>query len=197
MSGEIRSKLPGKLKKLQRKTALKRRTALSEEKRKEYSRRICENIINSGSYKEADSIMLYRAFGTEANLSVLEEQAKKDGKKLIYPYCTDGEHMLAVHPKSGCKWVSGRYGIDTPDITMCETVNGEDIDLVICPCSAFDEEFSRLGMGKGYYDRFLPKCKNAGLMLAAFETQKLPKICIDRHDIKMHAYVTEECIRKK
>lgn len=39
-----------------------------------------------------------------------------------------------------------------------ELVLPEKIDLVICPCTVFDEEGSRMGMGAGYYDRFLPLC---------------------------------------
>ena len=34
-------------------------------------------------------------------------------------------------------------------------------DLVLVPCTAFDAACRRVGKGKGYYDRYLPRCRNA------------------------------------
>lgn len=48
-----------------------------------------------------------------------------------------------------------------------EIVETEKIDLVIVPLLCFDESGHRVGYGKGFYDRFLAKCrpdaKKAGL----------------------------------
>ena len=45
-----------------------------------------------------------------------------------------------------------------------EPVNGnfidaDQIDLVFVPLLAFDEDGYRVGYGKGYYDKFLARCK--------------------------------------
>ena len=55
----------------------------------------------------------------------------------------------------------------------------------------------RLGHGAGYYDRFLPLCKKAVKIAAAFALQQLDEIICDSHDISMDLVVTEEKIFKK
>mgnify|MGYP000644126523 CR=1 FL=1 len=48
-----------------------------------------------------------------------------------------------------------RYGIRSVR-QPAEQIAPQDIDLVLVPGVAFDREGGRLGMGAGYYDRFLP-----------------------------------------
>ena len=87
-------------------------------------------------------------------------------------------------------WRIGSYGILEP--TKGFIARPEEIDLVICPCTGFDENMNRLGMGGGFYDRFLPLCKNAKKIAIAFEAQKINRVRVNPHDIPMDAVVTEE-----
>jgi 5-formyltetrahydrofolate cyclo-ligase len=50
-----------------------------------------------------------------------------------------------------------RWGIPEP-VYGVSTLASE-IDLVIVPLLAFDEQGHRVGYGKGFYDKFLPNCK--------------------------------------
>lgn len=86
-------------------------------------------------------------------------------------------------------WRRGAFGIMEP--VKGFTVRPEEIDLIICPCSGFDESGNRLGMGGGYYDRFLPQCKNAVKIVVAFDVQKIPVVHTEEFDIKMDAIITE------
>ena len=40
-----------------------------------------------------------------------------------------------------------------------ETIDPQMIDLMIIPLLAFDQQGNRVGYGKGFYDRYLTKCK--------------------------------------
>ena len=143
----------------------------------------------NSAYREANTLFLFRAFRSEPDLSAVAAQAEKDGKTVLYPYCTDKTHMLAVKP--GENWETDAFGIQVPVLASSTVYDPADIDLILCPCTAFDAEGSRLGMGAGYYDRFLPRCSRAYKVLVAFEAQRLDKVCSEPFDIPMDAIVTE------
>ncbi len=51
-----------------------------------------------------------------------------------------------------------KYGIPEP-IDPSFNVDEKDIDVVFVPLLAFDHHGHRIGYGKGFYDRFLSKCR--------------------------------------
>jgi 5-formyltetrahydrofolate cyclo-ligase len=48
---------------------------------------------------------------------------------------------------------------DIPEPVSGEEIDAEAFDLVLTPLLAFDEAGYRVGYGKGFYDRFLAKCR--------------------------------------
>ena len=72
----------------------------------------------------------------------------------------------------------------------------DQLDLVLVPCTAFDAACRRVGMGKGYYDRYLPRCTRAVKIGIAFEAQRVEHAAVDEHDQRLDAYVTERGIYK-
>jgi 5-formyltetrahydrofolate cyclo-ligase len=63
------------------------------------------------------------------------------------------------------------------------------IDLVIAPGIAFDKNKSRLGRGKGYYDRFFIN-KRIVKIGVGFDFQLLESIPVNQFDIKMDKIIT-------
>ena len=190
LAGHIRTVFPKLLKKQQRIMALERRDALSPEKRRADSQRICEKLLLLDVYRNAKTVFLFRAFRSEADLDFLSRDAEKSGKTVLYPYCADRTRMLAVRP--GDIWETDRSGIHVPVLERSVIWDPADIDLILCPCSTFDLEGGRLGMGAGYYDRFFPLCKKAYKILIAFEAQRLERVCTEDYDVLMDAVITEE-----
>ncbi len=140
------------------------------------------------SLKKSASVVL------PLKLDALEEAAARDGKRLVYPLCVSRTEMIAVEP-GDCEdaWKdSGSFGIREPDPEKGRICGPSEIDLVICPCSSFDEEGHRLGMGGGYYDRYLPDCVNAARIAVAYEVQKADSVPADEHDCIVDAVVTEK-----
>lgn len=192
LAGQIRIEFPCCIKRHQRRQALKRRDAIPSQIRQEKSAAICAHIRESELYRKAKTIMIYKAFRSEAELTALEEYARLDDKVLLYPYCVEDFQMLALRPNHPDAWGKDSYGIFVPIRGRAESVPPEEIDLVICPCAAFDSAGHRLGMGKGYYDRFLPRCVNATVALAAFSEQRLTLVYTDPHDVIVNKVFTEE-----
>ena len=179
-------------KKEQRKAALDARRALSAGERAVFSKKICSRIARTKAFREADTILAYLATWDEVDLSSLCEKAAKLGKKVAYPVSYKGGIMEAYVPDGPESLVKGLLGITAPDPEKSALLAPEDLDLVLVPLVAFDEEKRRLGHGGGYYDRYLPKCSKAKLIAVAFEAQKLEKIVVDSYDVLMKTIVTEQ-----
>lgn len=174
-----------------RRRGIAARDAMDKEERNRRSAIICEKIAEWDVFRKAQVIMIYKAVRGEVRLQRLEELMQEYGKTAVYPLCTSKTEMIALHPSSDEAWEKGHYGILEPVREKSELILPEKIDLVICPCTVFDDEGNRMGMGAGYYDRFLPLCVNARIAAAAFECQKTEKVPADAWDRPMERVFTE------
>jgi 5-formyltetrahydrofolate cyclo-ligase len=66
-----------------------------------------------------------------------------------------------------------------------------DIDLIVMPGAAFDEQGNRVGYGAGFYDKLLPDFRKTTVALA-FEVQIVPRVSVSAHDIPVTKIVTEK-----
>ena len=167
------------------------RNALTPEEREEKSMRTVRRIAQSPVFQAAHTVMIYASMGGELSLDALPAQPESAGKRFCYPLCVSETKMVPMVPGA---WKSGAYGIREPVREASEEVAPEEIDLVLCPCTAFDEQCNRMGMGGGYYDRFLPKCVNARAAMTAFEVQKADRIPVNEWDRPANAVFTEDAV---
>ena len=85
-----------------------------------------------------------------------------------------------------------------PEPIGCEIpARPEDVSLCIVPMLGFGKNGSRIGYGKGYYDRFLQKYPHIYKIGAAFSCQKCDEIPITADDIRMDVIITEHGIAYK
>ena len=180
-------------KQTQRKAGRAARKALGPEERKAANAALCAFLWQLAAVQNAQTILLYAAFGSEADLSALAEKAQAQGKTLAYPVCGEAYSLTAAVPGPD-GWEVGAYGIRTPIPERAQLLPPEALDLVLVPCTAFDAACRRVGMGKGYYDRYLPRCRNAVLLGTAFEAQRVEQAAVDAHDQRLDGFVTEEGI---
>ena len=167
------------------------RKTMTAEEAKEKSVRIAGRIAGIPEYRNATTVLIYRAADGEADLQTLAEHPASSGKRFAYPVCVSRTEMKAMIPGG---WRQGKFNIPEPDPECSESVAPEEIDLAICPGVAFDSRNTRLGMGGGFYDRFLPECVNALVIMAAFETQRANRLPREETDIAMDRIVTEEAV---
>jgi len=175
-----------------RKLALSNRDGLSPEYRAEAGRKIAEKLLEQKIVADADLIMCYMSFRSEVPTAEIVEKLSARGKKLCFPLCEKGGIMQAYHPIDENSWQKGMMGISEPLPEKSELVQPEDIELIICPMVAFDSDKGRMGYGGGYYDRYIPRCKNAACIGIAFEGQKMDAVPTDPHDRKMDMIITEK-----
>ncbi len=160
---EIRSKILLRLKKQK------------EEYRVQKSKLIKEKLFRAKVFKKAKIVLFFISFGGEINTQDMIKEARKLGKIIAVPVCKRNGILRPSVLIEKARLIRGLYGIYEPAVKRF--VNLEDLDLVIVPGIAFDKKGSRLGRGKGYYDRFLRKLpEKASTIGLAFDFQILPRI---------------------
>lgn len=187
MAGAVRRGYAAALRKSIRKRGIRARDALTPEVRAELSECAAERIAASEEFQNAHTVMIYRAVRGELDLGELVHLAPD--KRYVYPLCLDAGEMVALLPGEDA-WQKGAYGIEEPVRALSEEVQPEEIDMVICPCTAFDGAGRRMGMGAGYYDRYLPKCRNAVIAAVAFDEQRSANVPAQAWDISMQLVFT-------
>ena len=138
-------------------------------------------------FQNAEHVLIYLAFGSEIDLAPLTEL-----DKTFYVTRTwETDRNLTVHRLDG-GLEPHPYGYSQPASTSSK-VRPEKIDLALIPGLCFDERGTRLGYGRGYYDRLLPKLRSdipfVGVTADALVAPKLPKD--PSFDVPMTHLVTE------
>lgn len=115
--------------------------------------------------------------------------ALTQGKRVVLPKVRGTVlELLEVRDFDG-DVAPGAWGIPEPQGTS--PVALDDIDLVIVPGAGFDERGNRIGYGAGFYDKLLPSFAGTTVALA-FESQIVPKVPSDVHDVPVRKIVTEK-----
>ena len=155
----------------------------SDKELEELSLPIISRLLSHPVIVGSKTILMYYSLHDEVNTHHAVNQLIASGKTVLLPRVVDGENMeIRVH-RNPDDLVPGHYGIMGP--TGETYTRYEDIDIAVVPGMAFDQYGHRLGRGKGYYDRFLPKASHAYKIGVCFDFQKQETIPTDANDITM------------
>ena len=164
------------------------RDALSPGKRTAKSREIEERLFSLSEFKSARVILFFASFRSEVDTGPMIRRALAFGKRVVLPK-VKGTEMVLNEILDLDKDVSpGTWGIPEPHEPR--PVMLEEIDLIIVPGAAYDEHGNRVGYGAGFYDKLLPAFKKTTVALA-FESQIVPNVPTEMHDVPIKKIVTE------
>lgn len=96
----------------------------------------------------------------EVPVHFFEEHAREMNRDLIvcFPKSDFANYaMEAYEDNDALTWESTPFGIEQPK--EGDPVYPAQLDCVLVPLLAFDERGYRVGYGKGFYDRYLRRCK--------------------------------------
>jgi len=172
-----------------RKEVILKRDNITLEDRTIKSKLIISKLEGLSEFIQAKKVLSYYSYGSEVKIvDAMEKWAKQ--KELYLPKLNKDLSFKAL-PYD--ELVKNRYGIPEP-------ISGEgtkDLDLIIIPGTAFDKKGGRLGMGKGYYDRFLSKHKDVLRIGLAFDEQILESVPQKPYDEIVDIIITDkEIIRR-
>lgn len=135
-------------------------------------------------------LMIYAPIQSEMDPTPLGRHAANLGWEIYLPRMRGKFELDAVKTDFEAALEPGRYGILQPAEHL-PAVDPAELDVIIVPGIAFDVRGYRLGYGAGYYDRFLPRAKNALWIGFTFDDLLVPELPVEPHDQRLHAVLTE------
>ncbi|MBQ6757655.1 MAG: 5-formyltetrahydrofolate cyclo-ligase [Selenomonadaceae bacterium] len=173
-----------------RREFLGKRAAVPRDERDRISHELIKKFTATEIYHAAKVIMAYASTPDELQLNELFAACLTDKKVLAIPFIIGKGEMQAVEVPSLDALEVGAFNIQTVKPEFRRFIQSAKIDCVIVPGVAFDIHGNRLGLGGGYYDRFLPRAVNAKKIALAYDFQLVDHLPTETHDAKIDMVMT-------
>jgi 5-formyltetrahydrofolate cyclo-ligase len=150
-------------------------------------------------FHRARHVAVFLAFDGEPSLEALAADALRRGKRLYAPVLR-GATMTFRELKTSGSFEQNFFGILEP--ALGNAIDARKLDLVLTPLVAFDDRGTRIGVGRGYYDRrfaFLrhrTRWRRPKLFGVAYELQRVPALAASPWDVPLYGAVTEAAVRR-
>ena len=180
-----------------------RRRALSDSSRGTAESNICAATLELlAHFTRSGHIATYLLNDGEVDLAATHFALRQQSISLALPVVDpDTAGAMAFHhwPQDS-ELITNRYGILEPAVSRALTP--EQIDAVLVPLVAFTADGHRLGMGGGYYDRWIESARRhqervsdpspgPAFIGIAFQTQRVPRLPTEAWDQRLDYIVTE------
>jgi 5-formyltetrahydrofolate cyclo-ligase len=174
------------------------RRSLDRVRRRSADAMINQNLVDLAEKSGCNSLSAFFCFDGEPDLRPAMEILTRRGVRIALPVivnAAEAPEMAFRRWNPATPLEKNVFGIDEP--VSGETVHPRDLDLVVMPLVAWDENGQRLGMGAGYYDRALAAvagCERPLRVGVAYEVQKVAQLPADPWDVRLHRVITENGI---
>ena len=177
------------LKHLVRAKVLVRRAELTDDLCIHASNVVCQRLWEMKEVQSAEVVMGYSSLIEEVNINSLLERLLGRNTHVWLPRIIGPGEMEAAPIKSLEDTQIGPMGINEPKGAVSDLHKAPHVVLV--PGVSFDPEGNRLGLGQGFYDRFLANLSRRPYLIGvAFDEQMVRTIPTEEHDIQMDVVVT-------
>ena len=137
-------------------------------------------------FRQARTVLLYHSLPDEPDTHAFIRRWQ--GRKRVLLPVVRGDELELREYTGPEHMTTGAFGIEEPEGGAF--TDYDDIDLAVVPGVAFDRAGNRLGRGKGYYDRLLPKLGRACKIGLCFSFQIVEHIPAEPHDIRMDLIIS-------
>ena len=165
------------------------RANLSKEERKHASIEITRKIINNWNFIDKRiSVFMSIQRLSEVDTSYLIERLGETNT-LCAPVADLSSHEMNNFTFTKHSLKENEWGIPEPQDG--DLIDSKEIDVVIIPLLISDIFGNRLGYGKGFYDRFLAKCRRDTLFIGINYFEPILQIPdVGEHDLPLDVLVT-------
>ncbi|MDE7180467.1 MAG: 5-formyltetrahydrofolate cyclo-ligase [Muribaculaceae bacterium] len=160
-----------------------------EHEKLEAADRVFEMLEQNAAFMLAEKILMYHSLPDE--LPTQRFLKKWNNRKKFYLPRVNGVD-LEILPYNESRLELGAFHIEEP--TGTETVSPSEIEMVVVPAVAYDEQGNRLGRGKGFYDRLLASTKATKVGIA-FDFQVVDEVPVEPHDVSMDIVISPSRMR--
>ncbi len=169
-------------KELLRKAQLKARHDLSPKQRVIASERVCNRLVELVKTKKPKAAHCFIPMGNEIDTKPFIEYCLFKSITVVSPKTLKNKRLKHLVLSDLNSIESGVFGTVYPSGNI--GFSGE-LDLIIVPGLAFDNDGGRLGYGGGYYDTFLSDYSNALKVGVGFNKQLVDKVPLEEHDVRL------------
>jgi 5-formyltetrahydrofolate cyclo-ligase len=190
------------------KTALRSRLRAARKRRNsgasaELDSRISQQIadvLETLEITPGSVIAAYVAMPHEPSVNALRSQLRSMGCTVLIPIVS-GDQLLWATDAHEESWTRNTFGTLEPDPSGALTSSQAlpTCTAIVVPSQAINPHGFRLGQGKGFYDRALSevaRLEHPPLIIGViFESEFLPEVPNEKHDIPVNVSVTESTVR--
>jgi 5-formyltetrahydrofolate cyclo-ligase len=166
------------------------RRVLSKDLCDERSAKLCQHVLELPEVIAARTVVGFAAFGKEPRLAIALRALDERGVVTGLPR-VDGEDLTLHRHREGEPLEESGYGIVEP-LQNAPRIDIADIDVILVPGLCFDGSGFRVGYGKGFYDRLLPKVPRAFRIGICYDHELLGELPSTKNDAPVHVVVTDK-----
>ncbi len=181
-----------------------RLAGLSDPEKRARTAAITARLTATDWWRDAEAVLAFLSMPGELDTAPLVQAARAAGKAVAVPRIAGDDLVFHRIDRPDTPLLPGVFGIPEPDaglpVFRPEEARRARV-LVVTPGLAFDGRFNRLGRGKGYYDRFLRRIREAAggangggnvrAVGVCFSEQLVDGVPVDGHDQPLDGLVTD------
>lgn len=174
-----------------RRTLRRARETVPPERARDAAREAAEYLLALPELASVGTVALYAPVHGELDPGPVARDLAARGVALLYPRVDRDARRLTFHRVDDLAALArGNFGIPEPSADA-PVVPVHAVDLFLVPGLAFDQTGTRLGWGRGYYDRTLAADPSRLRIGYCYRSQVLDRVPRHPHDLPMHILVTE------
>ena len=162
-----------------------KRISLPSDDREILHKEITRVLFTSATLKKCKTVAAYLNLPFEVNLSEFIRKAQKRGQSVCVPV-VDANKMVMEFRDLPVDFERRSRSEEDRVLLTQKKRELEELDCALIPLLVFDSLGNRIGMGGGYYDKFLENPKKRPLLVGiAYELQRAEKIVPQKWDVRM------------